>query len=62
MINLEELNLKFLGYWDRCFFTDNTKDRGLIVKDKAGNIKYLSWFELKKMMEKCESKEVSYVD
>ena len=54
MINLALLNLKFLGYWDKCFFTDNTKDSGLIVEDKEGNIKNLSWFELKKMMKKCE--------
>lgn len=54
MINLEELNLTFLGYWDRCFLTNNTKDSGLIVKDKLGNIKHLSWFELNKMMKKCE--------
>lgn len=50
MINLAELNLKFVGYWDRCFFANNSKDSGLIVEDQDGNVKYLSWFELKKVM------------
>lgn len=52
MINLAELNLKFIGYWDRCFFTDNNNNSGLIVEDKDGVVKNLSWLELKKMMKR----------
>lgn len=48
---LEALGLKFCGYWDRCFFVNNTKESGLIVEDKDGNRKYLSYFELNRLRE-----------
>lgn len=51
MIDLKKLNLKFIGYWDRCFFTNNTKDSGLIVEDKEGRQQALSWYQLNKLME-----------
>lgn len=38
---LEALGLKFCGYWDRCFFVNNTKESGLIVEDKDGKPLYL---------------------
>lgn len=50
MIDLKKLNLKFIGYWDCCFFTNNTKDSGLIVEDKEGRQQALSWYQLNKLM------------
>ena len=50
MIDLKKLNLKFIGYWDSCFFTNNTKDSGLIVEDKEGSQQALSWYQLNKLM------------
>lgn len=52
MNDLEKLGLEFCGFWDRCFFTLSTQESGLIVKDKFGNQKYLSWFDIKKMISK----------
>lgn len=49
-INLSDLGLKFVGFWDSCFFVKNSKYHGLIVEDKDGNIKNLSYFELSEMM------------
>ena len=30
---LSKFNLSFKGFWDSCFFTENTKSGGIIVWD-----------------------------
>lgn len=52
MNDIEKLGFEICGFWDRCFFNLSTKESGLIVKNKEGNIKNLSWFEIKKMIKK----------
>lgn len=49
MIDLSDFGLKFIGFWDNCFFNQNTKYSGIIAKDEQDNIKYISWFEFNKM-------------
>lgn len=50
MIDLAALELSFVGFWDCCFFSNSNKYSGIIVEDKEGNIKNLSYFELHTMM------------
>lgn len=50
MNDLERLGFKFCGFWDRCFFTAPSKESGIIVEDKDGNKRCLSWFEIKKII------------
>lgn len=49
MIDLEKLGLKVVGFWDSCFFCQDSKYSGVIVEDKNGERKTLSYFELNKI-------------
>lgn len=42
-------NLEIVGFWDSVFYSDRKDSSGVIVQDKAGNKKCLSWADLKKM-------------
>lgn len=46
---LKENNLEIVGFWDSVFHSDRKDSSGVIVQDKAGNKKCLSWADLKKM-------------
>lgn len=54
MIDLELLGLKFIGFWDGCYFGNDSRYSGLIVEDKDGNEHSYSYFELHKMMKKAK--------
>ena len=49
MFTIKSLKLKVIGFWDSCFFTQNSRYSGLICQDEHGNEHLYSYFELKKM-------------
>ena len=53
MFTIKSLKLKVIGFWDRCFFTQNSKDSGVICQDEDGNEHLYTYFELKQMMKKA---------
>lgn len=53
MFTIKSLKLKVIGFWDQCFFRQNSKYSGLICLDESGNEKLYSYFELRQMMKKA---------
>lgn len=52
MFTIKSLKLKVIGFWDQCFFCQNSKYSGLICLDESGNEHLYSYFELRQMMKK----------
>lgn len=52
MFTIKSLKLKVIGFWDQCFFRQNSKYSGLICLDESGNEKLYSYFELRQMMKR----------
>lgn len=50
MFIIKSLKLKVIGFWDNCFFTQNSQHSGLICQDENGNEHLYSYFEIRKMM------------
>lgn len=59
MFTIKSLKLKVIGFWDQCFFRQNSKYSGLICLDESGNEHLYSYFELRQMMKK-ESANVQF--
>lgn len=53
MFTIESLKLKVIGFWDQCFFCQNSKYSGLICLDEDGNEHLYSYFEIRKMLRKA---------
>lgn len=53
MFTIKSLKLKVIGFWDQCFFTQNSQHSGLICQDENGNEHLYSYFEIRKMMKKA---------
>lgn len=53
MFTIKSLKLKVIGFWDQCFFYQNSKYSGLICLDESGNEHLYSYFELRQMMKKA---------
>lgn len=53
MFTIKSLKLEVIGFWDQCFFCQNSKYSGLICLDESGNEKLYSYFELRQMMKKA---------
>lgn len=52
---LSKFNLSFKGFWDSCFFTENTKSGGIIVWDwEKKQERCLTWFEFYKLADKVK--------
>ncbi len=56
-IDLSVLGFELVGFWDTCFFSQNSQHAGITVKDKEGNIKSLSYFELNKLTKEAKEEE-----
>lgn len=61
MIDLQKLGLTFVGFWDRCFFTNQAANSGITVKDQNGAEHAYSYAQLYNMMKKLkeENNELS---
>lgn len=56
MLTIKSLKLKVIGFWDRCFFQQNSKESGVICLDEDGNEHLYSYFQLRKMIRKAGAK------
>lgn len=54
---LKENNLEIVGFWDSVFYSNRKNNSGIVVQDKDGNKKCLSWEDLKKMENNENQKE-----
>lgn len=54
MIDLIALGLTFVGFWDRCFFSNQAANSGIIVKDQTGAEHSYTYAELYNMMKKLK--------
>ena len=54
MIDLIALGLTFVGFWDRCFFSNQAANSGITVKDQTGAEHSYTYAELYNMMKKLK--------
>ena len=54
------MKLKVIGFWEKCFFTQNSKDSGVIVEDEKGNRKAISYFELKRIIKQNQQIKLEF--